>query len=65
MIRVALDAMGGDHAPREVVRGWVSLLSVLEQNPGADWRVLLGKTQVDGARDPDHDPSLVEPATDV
>jgi hypothetical protein len=49
--------------PREVVRPWVSLLSVLEQNPGADWRALLGKTQVDGPVDPD--PALVEPAADV
>jgi hypothetical protein len=51
--------------PREVVRGFVSLLSVLEQNPGTDWRALLGKTQIDGPNDPDHDPALVEPASEV
>lgn len=32
--------------PRNTVKGFVQLLSVLEQNPGADWRSLLGGVTV-------------------
>jgi hypothetical protein len=41
--------------PRNTIRAFVQLLAVLEQNPGADWRKLLGDVQVgaDVAGDPD------------
>lgn len=42
-MRIAIDAMGGDHAPAEIVRGAVEGLSYL--NPG-DELVLLGKEDV-------------------
>jgi hypothetical protein len=32
--------------PRTTIRAWVNLLSILEQNPGIDWRVLLGQTVI-------------------
>jgi hypothetical protein len=32
--------------PRTTIRAWVNLLSILEQNPGVDWRVLLGQTVI-------------------
>ena len=40
--------------PRDTVKDFVGLLNVLEQNPQADWRTLLGeiKTTADDARDP-------------
>jgi len=31
-------------SPREAVRGFVTYLSLLEQNPGTDWRSMLGDT---------------------
>ena len=41
--------------PRNTIRAFVQLLAVLEQNPGADWRALLGEVEVgaDGSGDPD------------
>jgi hypothetical protein len=41
--------------PSDVVRPFVSLLSILEQNPGTDWRTLLEKTQLQRSTDPDDD----------
>lgn len=39
--------------PRETVRDFVGLLSVLEQNPGSDWRAMLGAiTTTESAVDP-------------
>ena len=32
--------------PRNTVKAWCQLLSVLEQNPGADWRALVGGVDV-------------------
>ncbi len=41
--------------PRNTIKAFVQLLAVLEQNPGADWRTLLGRVEVatdeDGAVD--------------
>lgn len=37
--------------PRTTITAWVNLLAVLEQNRGADWRVLLGQVEI--ASDPD------------
>ena len=39
MMRIAVDAMGGDHAPREIVRGAVDAVRGLEQ---LDEVVLIG-----------------------
>ncbi len=36
--------------PRNTVKAFVNLLSVLEQNPGADWRQLVGGVEIDGDR---------------
>lgn len=33
--------------PRTTITAFVNLLAVLEQNPQADWRVLLGAVQVE------------------
>ncbi len=39
--------------PRSTIREFVSLLSVLEQNQGADWRELLGRVELAEDVDPD------------
>jgi hypothetical protein len=39
--------------PRSVVRSFVNLLAVLEQNPTADWRQLVGETTVEEEANPD------------
>ena len=39
--------------PRNTIKSFVHLLSVIEQNPGTDWKTLLGGVEVardDGAR---------------
>ena len=42
--------------PREAVKAFVGLLSVIEQNPGVDWRLLLSQTAVERPPDPDEGP---------
>ena len=42
--------------PRSTVRSFVNLLAVLEQNPGADWRELVGEVEIEEERDPDLEP---------
>ncbi len=44
--------------PREVVKEFAGLLSVLDQNPNADWKQLLGKIQFEKAQDPEADPAV-------
>jgi hypothetical protein len=39
--------------PRDAVKAFVGLLSVLEQNPGTDWRTLLSQTPIDRTADPE------------
>lgn len=39
--------------PRSTIREFVNLLSVLEQNPEADWRELLGQVELKAEVDPD------------
>jgi hypothetical protein len=39
--------------PRNTVTAFINLLSVLEQNPGADWRELLGGVQLSTESNPD------------
>jgi hypothetical protein len=41
--------------PRETVKAFVGLLSVLEQNPGVDWRTLLSQTTVERPLDPEEE----------
>lgn len=42
--------------PRNSIKGFVQLLSILEQNPGASWRGLLGQVSIDEDRAPDLEP---------
>ncbi len=39
--------------PRQAAKGFVELLSVLEQNPGTDWKTLLSGINLEPAKDPD------------
>ena len=48
--------------PRDVVRPFVSLLSILEQNPGSDWKTLLSNTKFERAADTGPDVPLAESA---
>jgi hypothetical protein len=46
--------------PRDSVKAFVGLLSVLEQNPGADWRQLLDGVKLECMPDPDAEPPTPE-----
>jgi hypothetical protein len=51
--------------PRDAVKAFVGLLSVIEQNPGTDWKSILGQTVIDRTVDPeagDPDPDDEPPA---
>jgi len=50
--------------PRTTVKEFLNLLAVLDQNPGADWRVLVGQIELAAEPDPDLEP-LPEDATAV
>ncbi|MBO0748724.1 MAG: DUF2791 family P-loop domain-containing protein, partial [Acidimicrobiaceae bacterium] len=39
--------------PRSTIKEWVDLLSVVDQNPGADWRSLIGDIRLASEPDPD------------
>ena len=39
--------------PRDAVKAFVGLLSVIEQNPGVDWRTLLSLTTIERTPDPE------------
>jgi hypothetical protein len=39
--------------PRDAVKTFVGLLSVIEQNPGTNWRTLLSNTTVEQTADPE------------
>jgi hypothetical protein len=41
--------------PRTTIKSFVDLLAVLDQNPGSDWRALLGGVQVEA----DHEPEIL------
>ena len=62
--------------PRDAVKAFVGLLSVIEQNPGTSWQTLSNQTSIDrsvdpeaGPPDPDEDQSsgktVVEPDDDL
>ncbi|MDA1264736.1 MAG: ATP-binding protein [Planctomycetota bacterium] len=42
--------------PRSVVRSFVNLLAVLEQNPETGWRDLVGEAEIEEERNPDLEP---------
>jgi hypothetical protein len=46
--------------PRDSVKGFVGFLSVLEQNPGTDWKAVLGQTTLDVTPPDDDDQALAE-----
>jgi hypothetical protein len=42
--------------PRTTVKEFLNLLAVLEQNPGADWRALVGQIELADESNPDLEP---------
>jgi len=44
--------------PRDAVKAFVGLLSVLEQNPGTGWKTLLTRTVIDRSVDPEAGPPV-------
>lgn len=42
--------------PRDAVKGFVGLLSVLDQNPDTDWRSLVGEIKIEQTADPETEP---------
>ncbi|RJQ75949.1 ATP-binding protein [Amycolatopsis panacis] len=42
--------------PRNTIKEFVNLLAVLDQNPGTDWRQLLGNVSIDTETNPDLEP---------
>jgi hypothetical protein len=54
-IRHCAQRLGAEsyQTPREAAKGFVELLSVLEQNPGTAWQALLGGINLQQSRDPD------------
>jgi P-loop Domain of unknown function (DUF2791) len=51
--------------PRDAVKAFVGLLSVLEQNPGTDWKTLLAQTPVDKQTDPEDESEAKTETTSV
>jgi hypothetical protein len=48
--------------PRDIIRSYVRMLSILEQNPGTSWEVLLNKTPVQKTQD---NPEVCEPVDEI
>lgn len=48
--------------PRDSVKGFVGFLSVLEQNPGTDWKAVLGQTKLEATAPDDSDVAAEEEA---
>ena len=57
-IQYCAGRLGGDffQTPRDAVKGFVGLLSVLEQNPATDWQVILHAIPLEQTQDPDNVP---------
>ena len=51
--------------PRETIKDFVGLLNVLQQNPEADWRTLLGQIKTTSSDVQTEDPALVESVDDA
>ena len=49
--------------PRNTIRAFLELLAVLEQNPGTDWRPLLGAVEIASEVNPDLEPLPEPPAS--
>ena len=49
--------------PRETIKDWVGLLNVLQQNPGSDWKKLIGEIKTTAASAVD--PSVAAAAADL
>jgi hypothetical protein len=49
--------------PREATKAFTGFLSVIEQNPGTDWRSILSHSAVDAAHDPESEPPAGETDT--
>ena len=49
--------------PRETIKDWIGLLNVLQQNPGSDWKKLIGEIKTTAA--PTVDPSVAAATADV
>ena len=43
--------------PRTSIKAFVQLLSVLDQNPGTDWRGLIGQAEIEPDMPPDTEPN--------
>jgi hypothetical protein len=56
--------LGADfyQTPRDSVKAFVGFLSVLEQNPGADWRQMVDGVRIECTPDPEAAPSVPEDA---
>lgn len=48
--------------PRDTVKDFVGLLNVIQQNPGTDWKVLIGEIKT--AAPPSVDPSVAGTVAD-
>ena len=48
--------------PRETIKDWIGLLNVVQQNPSADWRQLIGEIKTVAA--PQIDPSVATATAD-
>jgi hypothetical protein len=46
--------------PRDTVKAFVGLLSVIEQNPATDWRSLIAYMQIEPSHDPESEPPANE-----
>jgi hypothetical protein len=46
--------------PRETIRGFLDLLALLEQHPGLDWSVLIGKLDLGPTGQPGTVPGVPE-----
>jgi len=49
--------------PRNTIKAFLDLLAVLDQNPGTDWRTLLGQIAVEPDAEPDLEGDDLEPGT--
>jgi hypothetical protein len=50
--------------PRETIKDWVGLLNVVQQNPSADWRKLIGEIKTVAALQVDPSVAAAEPDND-
>lgn len=51
--------------PRNTIKAFVQLLAILEQNPGASWKELLGEVEIEEERNSDLEPLLEDDSDGV